>query len=340
MDNNKKVQTIFSRKHFINVISSLFVWFSGVLFILKYFEEPVLKIIFYSVLFLLAIYTIEKTERFYSSILNQNILFFITLLIAASAIILYRLNYINYPPIAGFLILCLIIFYHFYSVKVTLIQLAVFTFSPVVYSELNEFTGFFALSVLTALSIYISDRFLQSIKLDWKFFLLALLFGVTLSAHLVIGFIYIVYLLYIFRNELAKGLVFAVIIIAVYSLITFLESYEYIGVQVSHAHLLSAVPVWIKFLLILITVYVGWMAADLQEVLFSSGVMLFLAFTFQLVFAINQIGWKVSEMNFSLLIIAIPFLVLSIKDYKVDRFLGKVLTELNNQDLLKTSQKL
>jgi hypothetical protein len=254
-------------------------------------------------------------------------LFFIALLIAAAAIVFYRLDYIGYPPTAGFIILCLIIIYHFQNTKVTLIQLAVFSFSPVVYSELKEFSGLFALSVLAALSIYISDRFLQSIKLDWKFFLLAFLFGVTLSAHMVISFIYIIYLLFTFRNNLSKGFLFAVIMIAVYAVITFLEGNGYVDVQVSHAHLLSAIPVWITIFLILITFYVGWMVADLHEVLFSNGVILFLAFILQLVLTINQIGWKKNEIDFSLAILAIPFLVLSIKDYKVDRFLGKVLTK-------------
>jgi hypothetical protein len=113
----------------------------------------------------------------------------------------------------------------------------------------------------------------------------------------------------------------------VFAVITVLESNGYIAAQVSHAHLLSSIPVWIKILLILIAFYVGWMAADWQEVLFSSGVILFLAFTLQLVFTINQIGWKSSEIDFSLAILAIPFLVLSIKEYKVDRFLGKVLAD-------------
>lgn len=338
MNNNKKVQTIFSRKHYINLISCIIIWMSGVLFIFRYFEEPGLKIMFYTILFLIAIYSIEKTEKFYNSFLTQNSLFFIVLLITAASIVFYRLDYISYPPIAGFIILCLIIFYHFQNTRVTLIQLAVFMFSPVVYSELKDFSGLFALSVLAALSIYISDRFLQSVKLDWKYFLLAFLFGVTLFAHLVISFIYPIYLLYTFKNDLFKGFLFTVIMFAVFAVITLLESNGYIAAQVSHAHLLSSIPVWIKMLLILITIYVGWMVADLHEVLFSSGLILFLAFTLQLVFTINQIGWKSSEIDFSLAILAIPFLVLSIKEYKIDRFLGKVLAD--SKHLPQTLKKL
>lgn len=329
MNSNKKVQTIFSAKHYINLVSSMLIWISGVLFIIRYFEEPLLKITVYTVTFLIVIYSIEKTERYYSSFLTQNSLFFIVLVAAASSIVLYRLDYINYPPIAGFIILCLIIFYHFQNTKTALIQLVVFAFSPVVYSELKEFSGLFALSVLSALSIYISDRFLQSIKLDWKYFLLALLFGVTLSAHPVIGFIYLIYLLYAFRNDLLKGILFSIIMIAVYAVTIFLENNGYLGVQVSHAHLLSAIPAWIKIFLILIALYIGWIAANLQEVLFSSGVILFLLFILQLFFTMCQTGLNRNEIDFSLAILAVPFLVLAIKDYKVDRFLGKVLTDFN-----------
>ena len=327
MNNNKKVQTIFTRKHYINIISSLIIWLSGVLFIIKFFEYPFLKIVYYSIIFFLLIFLIEKMEKFYKTFLTKNLLFLLMLIMTAAAIVLYRLDYVGYPPIAGFLILCLIIFYHSQGIKITLIQLTMFLLSPVIYSELLAFSGLFALSVLAALSIYISDRFLQSIKLDWKFFLLAFLFGITVSAHLVVGFIYLIYLLFAFRSELLKGFIFGIVMTAVYIFITSLENKGYISVQVSHSHLLSFIPIWLKIFLLIITIYVGWIVADLQEVLFASGVILFVTLILSFVFKISQVGWSLDVFDFSLAIIAIPFLILSLKEYRVDRFLGKVLAD-------------
>ncbi|HAB52855.1 MAG: hypothetical protein A2315_07750 [Ignavibacteria bacterium RIFOXYB2_FULL_35_12] len=317
--------SIFTRNHYINLISCILIWLSGSIFIIKLFEKPAVELILYTVIFPAIIILIERTEKHYKVRLTKNALFLIVLIAAAAAIVLYRLNYIDYPPIAGFLILCLIIFYHAQNVKMSLIQLTVIIFSPVLYSELISFSGLFALSVLTALSIFISDRFLQSIKFDWKFFLVAFLFGVTLSTHLITGCVYLVYLLYAFRNNFSRGFIFILFMLVIYAAVTFLANEGYIAVQVSHAHLLGLIPVWVKILLLILTFYIGWIAADFQEVLFSSGVILFLTFIVSLVFKISQIGWSRNEIDFSLAIIAIPFLVLSIKEYKVDRFLGKVL---------------
>jgi hypothetical protein len=70
---------------------------------------------------------------------------------------------------------------------------------------------------------------------------------------------------------------------------------------------------------------VGWITADLQEVLFSSGIFLFAVYLLSFISKVAELGWNKNVIDFSLLMVVIPFLVLAIKEYKVDRFLGKVL---------------
>ena len=332
MNNDKKVQSIFTRKHYINLISSLIVWLSGGMFILQYFENPIVKIIFYSIAFFLLIIIIERTEKFYNSTLTKNALFLILLILTAAAILLYRLDYIGYPSIGGFTILWLIIIYYSQNVKVSLIQLAVFVLSPILYSELISFSGIFALSMLVVLSIFISERYLDNKKPDWKFFLIASLFGVTLSAEKIMILIYIIYVLYTFRNDFVKMSVFTAAVLAVYFLLSFLTDRGYFTLLSSQSNYFQIhVPVWIWVILIIVTLYMGWIVADLQEVLLSSGIILFAVFLLTFFFSVTEVGWNLKFINFSLLLTAIPFFVLSIKDYKVDRFLGKVYPDVNKK---------
>ncbi len=279
MDNAKKVQSLFTRKHYINLISSAVIWLSGVLFIIKFFNDALLNIIYYSIIFFLVILLVERLEYYYKSFLTKNILFLAMLILTAASILLYRLDYIGYPSFAGFTILWLAVIYQSQEVKVSLIQLSVFLLSPVLYVEMISFSGSFSLIMLVIVSIFISERFLDSNNLDWKFFLIALVFGLTLSAHLLVTFIYIIYLLYVFRNNIVKGVIFLLVMLAAYVLLSFLADKGYVTIVASQAKVfLTPIPVWVTILLAAITIYVGWIVADLQEVLFCKRADSFLFF--------------------------------------------------------------
>ena len=325
MFSDNKVQELFANKQYINPISCAIIWLSGVLFIYKLFDDPELKIFFYSMIFPIALIIIERTEKYYTSFMTKNFLFLTMLIVTAAAILLNRLGYIGYPSIAGFSILWLLIIYYSQNVKMSLIQIAVFLLSPVLYSELISFSGIFALAVLVVLSIFISERFLESKKLDWKFFLVAFLFGVTLVANIFAGFVYIIYLLFLFRNNIRNGAIFILTMLAAYAMLLFLRDKEYITIVASYDNLLQGVPIWIVIFLVIASFYIGWIVADLQEVLFTGGLIYFILFTISFLLKITQSGWKIEVIDLSLMIVAIPFLVLSIKEYKVDRFWGKVL---------------
>ena len=325
MTNDNKVQIIFTKKHHINLISCVIVWLSGVLFIYKIFNDSALKIIFYSLTFPIVLILIERVEKYYKLSLTKNILFLTMLILTAASILLYRLDYIGYPSIIGFTILWLLIIYHSQNVKTSLIQLAVFLLSPVLYSEMISFSGSFSLVMLVIISIFISERYMDNKRLDWKFFLAAFLFGVTLSAQLIVSFIYLIYLLYKFRNNVTKGSIFVLVMLAAYTLLFFLADKGYMVVAASQTNYYQMIPVWIIISLFLLTLYAGWIVADLQEVLFASGIILFLIYLLSFILLVSEFGWNKNEIDLSLMIMAIPLLALSIKEYKVDRFLGKVL---------------
>ncbi len=69
------------------------------------------------------------------------------------------------------------------------------------------------------------------------------------------------------------------------------------------------------------------MIADLQELFFSSGIILFLYLLIPSISKIIQLGFYRAvnnELEFSALLAVVPFFLFSIKEYEVDKFLGKV----------------
>jgi hypothetical protein len=144
----------------------MIIWFGGAYLIVKTFDAPAFKIVFYTIIFSTVLIFIVQKNKHYNSFLTKNILFLVMLVVTASTILLYGFEYIGYPSIIGFTIFWLVIIYQSQNVKMSLIQSAIFLLSPVLYSEMISFSGLFSLSMLVLLSIFISERFLKKIKLD------------------------------------------------------------------------------------------------------------------------------------------------------------------------------
>jgi hypothetical protein len=110
-----------------------------------------------------------------------------------------------------------------------------------------------------------------------------------------------------------------------YALLKFLSDKGYITIAASQTNYLQLMPIWIVIILVIAAIYIGWIVSDLHEKFFTNGLILFSFFKLSVSVQVMQLGVSRSALDFSLLIMAIPFLVLSINEYKVDKFLGKIL---------------
>lgn len=320
MDKNK-VQSIFINGQISNFISCSVIWIGSVLLCFKIFSDPAVKIILFTLLFILIIVLIEGTEKNYHQLLTKNVLFIAMLILTGSAIILFRLDRGNYPIIAGFTFLWIAAMYFTQSVKVNLIQITLFLLSPVLFVEALSFSGYFTIAMLVILSIFLTERFLED-KLDWKLFLIASLFGVTFYAQPFIGLIYISYILFKFRYDLIKGIIFTSSLLLIYLVFNlFLQKDLLTTANLS----IDSLSWWIIAVVITAAIYAGWIVTDLNELFFANGLILFSIFAISFLIRLSQTGWNKSISDFAFLLLAVPFLILSIKDYRVDKFLGKIL---------------
>ncbi|PJB00094.1 MAG: hypothetical protein CO128_01520 [Ignavibacteriales bacterium CG_4_9_14_3_um_filter_30_11] len=164
----------------------------------------------------------------------------------------------------------------------------------------------------------ISDKFLDPNKFD--VFLVALTFIFSFISYLSFFplIFYIIFLLFFFRNNITKFLIFISVIIIFFSLI---QKFMF-GIITTEIFYWDFPLLWI-ITLYLLSIYSGWMVADMQEVYFGSGVIIFL---WSLIFWLtnNNFG-SISVVSF---LSSIPFFIFSFRKYKVDKFLGKVYTDL------------
>ncbi len=179
--------------------------------------------------------------------------------------------------------------------------------------------------VLVGAVIILGNKYLDSKKYNLSFFVFPILFGLILSANFNFGFVLILSVLFIFRESFPKIILFSLLTIAFGIFIPkFLNAVHF---SFEYEIFFPSIPIWLIIILILITIYVGWMIADLQELFFSSGVILFMYLLIPCMSKIIQLGFYRAmnyELEFSALLAVVPFFLFAIKEYEVDKFLGKV----------------
>ena len=248
----------------------------------------------------------------------------------------YLIKNIGYLEVLGLGIFLFLILNTSKSPKENIVKLVIALICPVIMYEVVVRSELLGNMALTIMIILLAEKYLDEEKLNLKFFLFAILFGLVLSTRSVVGLTYIIYLPYKFRYELLKGAAFTIIIITAFllTLIPFIAwnsnaffLYGPFAVQ----SIVSFIPMWLVMLVIVAALITSWGVSDIQEVFFASGIFLFLPAFFSMVHKFFAFGAYNSivfdRFDISYLIFCMPFFILSLKDYKVDKFLRKVLED-------------
>lgn len=202
------------------------------------------------------------------------------------------------------------------------------------YLDLYLAAKFFMISVIMTSMIIFAENYLAADKINSRFFLFALLNGLLVFFSTIFLIPLLIFTVYFFKNNFLRLALFAVItlflsIAAAIFVNTFsLENYLAREPSILNLFLFSH-PVWFIFLIIVVGLFAGFLAADLQEVLFISGLMLMAPALYGLIDKVIALGLynslAISSTENFFLIFPVPFFILAIKYYKVDRYLGKVI---------------
>lgn len=240
----------------------------------------------------------------------------------------------GYLTIIGFSLAWLVVVHTSKTAKERVVRLSMLLLLPVLYYEIIVRSELLANMMFVIFLLFIADKFLNSEKRILKLLITALLFGLFLSTRGIVGIIYIIAVLYFFRDDLLKGFYFSFIVITTFILLLlpfYLWDSETFIKKGPFAIQMLYLPVGFLIFFFIISVYTGWIVSSMQEVLFSSGLIIFLIVTVSFIITIFDTGFYNSvykdRFDITYFIFSVPFFILSIKEYRIDKFLGKVLVD-------------
>ncbi|NUN10701.1 MAG: hypothetical protein HUU54_16120 [Ignavibacteriaceae bacterium] len=200
------------------------------------------------------------------------------------------------------------------------------------YYELVVKSEIFSNAFLFLLLMFIILRKVSDEKWSASFFFSAILAGLLLSTRLVIFPMLLLFLLYKFRNSFPKILSFGLIAVIAFllTLLPFIiwNSERFFSAGPFAVQSIYLPPVLMGVIIIL-SAYSGWAAANKYELFFSTGLMLFISIILSFLITVSDTGLYESLFNdrfdISYFNLCIPFFIAGIYEYKVDYFLGKIM---------------
>jgi len=229
---------------------------------------------------------------------------------------LYKLNLLDLLPVIGIAIF-LFLLYRFYThEKPNVFSSSLFLSSPFFFYSLAVRSELFFNTVLLILIFYL----LGKKQNGTAFYSLSFLAGWTLATRSILIVPFIVFSLFIFREDLKKLLVFWGI-----SAMTFLffllpfyfwdERNFWLHGPFAIQFKLFPLPFWVSLSLIVISFYIGWAVSSWREAFLSIGVLLLFISLVSYLPTIFKVGFYTAlihdKMEFSYLIFSFPFLLLA-----------------------------
>lgn len=245
----------------------------------------------------------------------------------------YFINFVSVFEFAGFALFLFLLYRTSTSSNELLHRSILLLATPVlIYGFVVRCELFFNVTLILFL-IYLAEKYLDVRKINLSFFLIAAGFGIGLSTRSVVAVIYAVYLLYKFRNHLLNMILFGVVMAIVFLafLVPFImwdyNDFMNNGPFAIQSYL-SNLPFVVSLVFVISAALAGWMVTNTEEVFFTSGMILFLMIMISYVSKIFEFGFDIAffgdKIDLSYLAFVIPLMVLSVKDYKVGRFTGRV----------------
>jgi hypothetical protein len=233
---------------------------------------------------------------------------------------------------AGFIIFSIIVRFYSASNKEKFIRIFLLIGSPLILFSIMQAGIIFLVSVLLILLFHLSPKKIDPSKVNFSFIFLGTCFGLILATYIELIFPISIFLLFHFRNNLLKAMLFSFIVISTFLLT--ISPFIMINKELFYEHTFFtsgifnsalSIPLFLLYLFFLIAA--GWLTADLQETFFVSSIALSLPSIISFADKLVTSGFYTSDVylfDLKYLIISVPLFAASIKDYKVDRFLGKV----------------
>jgi hypothetical protein len=180
--------------------------------------------------------------------------------------------------------------------------------------------------------IYYADMYLDKNGFGLLTFIAAFIFGIA-GLNLLSIFSLVIISLYWFRNDFRIALIFFLFALIAPIILSLFNHGACAQTKLFHVYLreqlnfylilITRLPIFAWLLVLPISIYVGMIISNRQELYFSIGC--FLSVVNFLTFSFFEKNFSTINASSSVLMISIPFLIMALEEYKVDWYLGKVL---------------
>ena len=180
--------------------------------------------------------------------------------------------------------------------------------------------------ILYAALIFAATEIIDSEKINLLTIIIAVLFG---AIHLLANALIIpslIFGLYFFRNNLKNLFLFTALSLAVFTLLNYFLLENNSSFNSLAGAPLTTIPLFWKIIVIVVSIYAGWSVASLNEVFITGAFFLCLISIISIVLLLQGSEFeKAILIGEPFVVTLIPMAIFSLNDYKVDKFLGKVL---------------
>lgn len=233
----------------------------------------------------------------------------------------YYVGNLGYLEVVGVILFCVSLIQLYSQPHTRWLPLFALALLPSFYYELLVRSELFFNMILIIILIILSERYLDTGRLNIRFFGMAALFGLGLSTRTIVGLIYAGYYAYKFRRQIWRGILFSGFTLIVFglTLIPFvIWDAQKLFAEGPFLIQMGYLPMGTTVLFAIIAAVVGWKAPHISDVLFSEGVLLFAIVAIAFLSVAAQLGIYTTVIkdgfDVSYFIFCVPFLLLALEN--------------------------
>lgn len=248
-----------------------------------------------------------------------------------SAVPFYFLGNVGFLIPIGITVLAVIVLFEKKTMREITISLGVLFSMPMLYYEyLTRSELLYNMTLGIVLFAMLGSR--KSDEHSPVFhYLMAAAWGAVLSTRLIMAVPFMIFMLFYYRDDfrmMIKNVLISIGVFTVFLLPFIFWNPEAFFAEGPFAIQTLYLPWYILAVLPVVMLYVGWTVSTKQEAYFATGVSIFVlvCISFSITFFNSSFSRAVLNSGFdiSYFIMPLPFLVMAIKEYSVDRYLGRM----------------
>lgn len=321
---------MFNKFNFINIISASTAGIIGGLYLLAifpdYFSHPVSSAFIYAIMFfMICLFAGRVSRNVWNNIDNM------WLHAIESAIVLGMLTFsfingfFNYWNSAGIILLGYMIIFTSRSIRENIIKFIFFLLSPVFYYGLFFQNSYFTESIFAISFLLLIEKIYLKGGVDHYFVMSSVILAFLVFINPFLAILFFAFLAYNFRQELNRGVLFLLIALVSFFFMESLLKKDVVVLLLPHLNISFGIII-LMLLVLISTIYAGWISRNVYEVFFSSALIILAVMFIYAVIVETPLLILLFSMT-PLLSTIFPLLIFAVRDYDTEKYLGKILDD-------------